>query len=82
MFEVGEWVRTREKRGVGHTRLPKYLEHRRGRVIRVLGSVRYADEAARLGAGASEQLLYTVQFEQGGHCVCADLFESYLENDA
>ena len=81
MFEPGARVRTREQRTGGHTRLPRYLAHRQGRIVRVLGAFRFADEAAQHGAGASKQLLYTVQFEANGHCVCADLFESYLESD-
>jgi Nitrile hydratase beta subunit len=81
MFDVGARVRTRGKRAHGHTRLPKYLEHRSGRVIRVLGAFRFADDAARLGVNAPEQMLYTVQFEDDGHSVNADLFESYLERD-
>jgi hypothetical protein len=81
MFEVGTAVRTRAKSSDGHTRLPHYLQRRRGRVICVLGSFRFADAAAKTGARAPEQVLYTVQFDGGGHAVCADLFESYLEAD-
>jgi hypothetical protein len=81
VFEVGAWVCTRAKRVDGHTRLPRYLERRKGRVVRVLGSFRFADTAAKTGAQAAEQMLYTVQFDDGGHAVCADLFESYLEAD-
>lgn len=81
MFEPGARVRTREQRTSGHTRLPSYLQHRQGRIVRVLGEFRFADEAAQRGAGAPKQLLYTVQFEADGHSICADLFESYLESD-
>lgn len=81
MFEPGACVRTREQRTGGHTRLPRYLQQRRGRVVRVLGAFRFADEAAQHGTSASKQMLYTVQFEADGHSVCADLFESYLESD-
>jgi hypothetical protein len=81
MFEVGERVRTRGKSS-GHTRLPHYLEQRSGRVVRVLGRFRFADEAAVRGFEAVEQSLFTVEFDAGGHSVCADLFESYLERDA
>ncbi len=81
MFDVGARVHTRERRRDGHTRLPKYLERRRGQVIRVLGSFRFADDASALGTSAREETLYTVQFENGGHDICADLFESYLESD-
>jgi hypothetical protein len=82
MFEMGARVRTRKKRLDGHTRLPKYLERRSGRVVCVLGRFRFADDAAAAGASAPEQTLYTVEFEQDGHRICADLFESYLEIDS
>lgn len=82
MFEIGALVRTREQRKDGHTRLPGYLQHRRGRVVHVLGAYRFADEAAEHGARARTQMLYTVEFEHDGHAVRADLFESYLERDA
>jgi hypothetical protein len=55
------------------------LEQRSGRVIAVLGAFRFADEAAAHGVRAAEQMLYTVEFDHGGHLVHADLFESYLE---
>lgn len=82
MFEIGALVRTREQRTDGHTRLPRYLQHRRGRVVHVLGAYRFADEAAERGALAKTQTLYTVEFDYDGHAVRADLFESYLERDA
>lgn len=78
-FEVGARVRTREPRSEGHTRLPRYLARRSGRVVRALGAFRFADEGAALGPRACEQMLYTVEFDTGPHTVCADLFESYLE---
>jgi Nitrile hydratase beta subunit len=82
VFEVGQRVRTRQKRAAGHTRLPAYLQERGGRIVRVLGSYRFADEAAERGTDATPQMLYTVEFDTDGHRVCADLFESYLEDDA
>ena len=81
MLEVGTRVRTREQHAGGHTRLPAYLQNRSGRIIRVLGRFRFADEAAHRGAAARQEPLYTVQFAYGGHTVCADLFEPYLEID-
>lgn len=82
MFEIGARVRTRAPRAEGHTRLPSYLARRSGRVIRVLGAFRFADDAAVMGQRAPQQTLYTVEFNGDGHTVCADLFESYLEEDA
>lgn len=81
MFELGARVRTRAQSAHGHTRLPHYLQLRSGRVIRILGNFRFADQAAARGREAPEEPLYTVEFERNGHWVCADLFESYLEND-
>lgn len=77
-FEAGARVRTRQARSERHTRLPRYLAGRDGRVIAVLGDFRFADEGAERGAQASKQTLYTVEFD-GPHTVHADLFESYLE---
>lgn len=80
-FEAGARVRTREQRATGHTRLPRYLARRSGRVVAVLGEFRFADEAAVRGQQATAQMLYTVEFAQNGHTVRADLFESYLESE-
>ncbi len=82
MFEVGARVRTCEQRPDGHTRLPRYLERRSGRIVHVLGDFRFADDAAHVGIKARAQTLYTVEFALKGHTVRADLFESYLESDA
>lgn len=82
MFKAGEHVRTREQRNGGHTRLPHYLQQRSGRVVRILGTFRFADDAAERGTAAADQMLYTVEFEHDGHRVCADLFESYLERES
>jgi len=81
VFEVGQRVRTRVRRPNGHTRLPKYLEARSGRIVGVLGAFRFADEAAARGSGARPQTLYTVEFDSEGHRTRADLFESYLERE-
>jgi hypothetical protein len=62
--------------------LPAYLAQRSGRIVSILGAFRFADDAAVMGVGAAQQMLYTVQFEANGHTICADLFESYLEADA
>lgn len=81
MFETGARVRTREQRTEGHTRLPRYLQQRTGRIVGVVGDFRFADEAAERGVTAPKQTLYTVEFEYDGHYVRADLFESYLERE-
>lgn len=78
-FEIGTRVRTREQRPHGHTRLPRYLASRSGRIVSVIGDFRFADAAAERGTDAPAQTLYTVEFDAGHHLIHADLFESYLE---
>jgi hypothetical protein len=78
-FEIGQRVRTRAQAPQGHTRLPKYLERREGRVVDILGNYPFADDRARNALNARNQALYTIEFEQGEHAVRADLFEEYLE---
>jgi nitrile hydratase subunit beta len=79
MFDIGQRVRTRAQNAQGHTRLPKYLECREGRIVARLGEYPFADERARDPSVARSETLYTVEFEQNAHAVRADLFESYLE---
>jgi hypothetical protein len=79
VFEIGSRVRTRAKRGEGHTRLPAYLQLRDGRIVAVLGRFRFADEGAVRGTQARDEMLYTVEFGGPEHTVRADLFEPYLE---
>lgn len=80
-FETGARVRTRAQRNTGHTRLPRYLAGRSGRIVSVLGDFRFADVAAECGTDAPAQTLYTVEFDDADHTVHADLFESYLEHE-
>lgn len=80
-FEPGARVRTRAQNTQGHTRLPHYLAARNGRIVDVLGNFRFADAAAKRGADAPAQMLYTVEFDAGDHVIHADLFESYLERE-
>jgi hypothetical protein len=61
-FAVGDVVRARASRTDGHTRLPRYLEGRRGRVEAVHGDFPLPDERAEGVAGAP-QALYSVVFE-------------------
>jgi nitrile hydratase len=88
-FAVGDVVRTCEARREGHTRLPRYLERRRGRVIAVHGDVPLADERA-LGLPSTPRALYGVLFDgkdvwgsdaQGPLTIAADLWEDYLESE-
>jgi nitrile hydratase len=81
-FAVGEVVQTREPRDEGHTRLPRYLARRRGRIEAVHGAFLLPDEHAR---GVERAVtLYTVRFDArevfgAEHAIFADLFEPYLE---
>jgi hypothetical protein len=87
-FAVGDVVRTRASRPDGHTRLPRYLEGRRGRVEAVHGDFALADERAEGVAGAP-QALYGVVFEgsevwgEGAASrpltIAADLWDAYLD---
>lgn len=87
MFSVGDRVRTRLRNPPGHTRLPRYLVGRRGRIDFVLGTMPFADGRAA-GVRSAKETAYTVRFaaadvfgadaDQRGS-ICADLFESYLE---
>jgi len=79
-FSVGDRVRTHVN-PAPHTRLPRYLEGRHGRVARFVGVVPFADERA-IGNGDAKQALYTVCFHGDDVSIMADLFESYLEADA
>jgi hypothetical protein len=86
-FAVGDVVRTREARRDGHTRLPRYLERRRGRVVAVHGAVPLADERAQ-GVPSAPRALYGVLFDgaevwgaaaQAPMSIVADLWEDYLD---
>jgi nitrile hydratase subunit beta len=87
MFSVGDRVRTRLRNPPGHTRLPRYLVGRSGRIELVLGTLPFSDRRAA-GVRSAKEIAYTVRFaaedvwgadaDRGGS-ICADLFESYLE---
>ncbi len=88
-FRAGDRVRTRNHQPAGHTRLPAYARARRGVVARVHPACVFPDTNAH-GRGEAPQPVYAVRFEgrelwgegaEPGICVCADLFESYLEGD-
>ena len=66
----------------GHTRLPKYLERREGRIVRKLGAFPFSDARASDPFATQTEALYTVEFDEGAYRVRADLFEPYLEPTA
>lgn len=89
-FEVGQRVRTRTNNPDGHTRIPVYLRGRRGRIEAIPGRFLFSDAEAK-GIRGVRELLYTVAFsatELWGadadptQTLAADLYESYLEQDA
>jgi nitrile hydratase subunit beta len=86
-FRVGDRVRTLCHGAPGHTRLPGYARHRRGRVVSTHAGWVYPDSNAH-GRGEQPQHLYTVAFDgaelwgvgaEAGVVVHLDLFEPYLE---
>ncbi|KOX43644.1 MAG: nitrile hydratase subunit beta [Methylobacterium sp.] len=86
-FAVGDAIRARNDHPTGHTRLPRYVRGRHGRIVRVDGVFVFPDTNA-YGAGENPTWLYTVAFtaqelwgESGdpGGIVTVAAFEPYLE---
>jgi nitrile hydratase len=86
-FHVGDVVRARVTSPTGHTRLPRYVAGRRGRVHGLQPPCVFPDTNAR-GQGENPQHLYNVRFEstelwgpdaEPGTALHIDLFEPYLE---
>lgn len=87
LFAEGARVRARNIHPQGHTRLPRYVRGRVGRIERVHGGFVFPDSNAH-GLGEAPQRLYTVVFdgrELWGEAadptlsVSVDAWESYLE---
>jgi nitrile hydratase len=87
-LQVGQRVRARNLNPVGHTRLPRYLRGKIGKVTRDGGSEKLQDTDIE-GLGPKQQHVYTVRFaasELWGDrasprdFVYADLWEGYLES--
>lgn len=86
-FQPGDRVRARNLNPAGHTRLPRYLRGREGRVEVLRGVFPFSDAlAARVGR--RPQPLYTVRFaaralwgaeSSARDAVYVDLFDDYLE---
>jgi len=86
-FAVGDQVRAKMIYRSGHTRLPRYVRGRRGRVVRNLGEQILPDTNAH-HAGERRQHLYTVEFSarelfgserNPSDTVRLDLWADYLE---
>jgi nitrile hydratase subunit beta len=87
-YSVGDDVRVRAWHPPGHTRAPRYVQGRRGTVVRVDGAHDIDDITAH-GGGSVADPLYSVRFtsrelwgEAGadGEVMHVDLFERYLED--
>jgi nitrile hydratase len=86
-FRIGDRVRARIMHPSGHTRLPRYVRGRSGRIAAIHGAHVFPDSNAA-GRGEDPQWLYSVAFDatelwgpQGrtGDDVRLDLWEPYLE---
>jgi nitrile hydratase len=86
-FAVGQHVRVREWHPAGHTRAPRYVQGKRGVVVRVDGAANFPDFEAH-GGGTILDPTYSVRFtsrelwgEGGsdGEAMHVDLWERYLE---
>lgn len=89
-FAVGDRVRVREWHPAGHTRTPRYVQGKRGEVVRVDGAFNLPDVEAHGGRKVLNPT-YSVRFtarelwgEGGseGATVNVDLWEHYLEADS
>jgi nitrile hydratase len=85
-FAAGDRVRVREWHPLGHTRAPRYVQGKRGTVVRFDGVYAVPDVEYHCDELRSEPT-YSVRFEaaelwgQPGDPVHVDLWESYLEPD-
>ncbi len=86
-FAVGQSVLVSHTQAAGHTRVPRYLRGKTGRIVSDEGVFQFAD-AVVAGRGPDPQHCYTVVFSaqdlwgeeaQVGDSLCADLWEAYLE---
>ena len=86
-FSVGDQVRARAAGARHHTRLPRYVHGRRGRIERLHGAHVYPDSHAQ-GLGEQPEWLYTVVFDatelwgagaEEGLQISVDAWEPYLE---
>ena len=84
-FAVGDRIVAINEHPLHHTRLPRYVRAKAGKVLSYHGFHVFPDSNAQ-GLGEAPQALYTVEFDAkalwGEHTtastVCVDCFESYL----
>lgn len=88
IFRIGDEVRARNVQPLGHTRLPRYVRGKCGKIVRLHGTHVLPDANAH-GRGEQPQPLYGVRFEgaelwgdagERRDAVHLDLWESYLES--
>ena len=83
-YTLGDHVRVREWHPLGHTRAPRYVQGKRGKVVRLDGVFSLPDVECH-SDGRREEPTYSVRFEADelwgcpGDPVHVDLWESYLE---
>lgn len=87
-FASGDRVRVREWHPLGHTRAPRYIQGKRGVVVRVDDPANLPDAEAY--GGRVLDPTYSVRFDttelwgegaERGSCVHVDVWERYLEGD-
>ena len=86
-FQVDDVIRARNINPTGHTRLPRYIRGKQGRIVTDHGVFKFADSLAH-GGGKQPQHLYSVCFtaqELWGRAakpqdtLYIDLWDDYLE---
>ena len=86
-FAVGERVLTRKIQHGGHTRLPRYVQGKRGIIEEICAAYNFPDDSAEDDHAAVQQL-YCVRVEgaelwgasaEPGTALYIDMWESYLE---
>jgi nitrile hydratase len=89
-FKVGQRVRVREWHPQGHTRAPRYVQGKRGKVTRIDGAFNLPDVEAH-GGDLVVDPTYSVRFTSrelwgdggtDGASINVDVWEHYLEEDA
>ena len=88
-FAVGDGVRARYIHHAGHTRLPRYVQGKRGTVTAVYAAYDFPDDVPP-GEDVPVQQLYCVRFEgselwgesaEPGTALHIDMWEGYLDSD-
>ena len=89
-FAVGDTVRVRNMHPAGHTRLPRYVRGKQGRVVRFYG-IHNLQDARPPDTPSEPQPIYAVRFDarelwgdaaEPNESVHLDMWESYLEKES